>query len=196
MNRVGTIQPDDRLDLLSDPIGVSPRQIDLVENGNDLQIIFQGQIHIGQGLGLNPLAGIHNKQCPLTGLQRAAHLIGEVDVAWRIDQVEDVALSIRSGVLHAGGLKLDRDAAFTLQFHVVEELLLHVASCDRAGVLQHPIGQGRFAMVDVGNDAEISDPGHGYVSHSQAESRIGSLDLVSSILRRRHEHHPRPDALS
>ena len=82
-----------------------------------------------------------------------------------IDQVEDVTLTIGGHVLHAGSLELDRDAPLALQLHIVEELLLHVAGGNGAGVLQQAIGQGRFAMVDMRNDAEIADAGDGSVCH-------------------------------
>jgi hypothetical protein len=75
-----------------------------------------------------------------------------------INQVEDVGLAVRRLVLHARGLELDGDAPLPLQFHVVQELLLHVTGSHRSGVLQQAIGQGRFAVVDVGNDAEVADP--------------------------------------
>ena len=118
-NGAGTIEPDDRLNLRADAFWIRPRQIDLVEHRDDLQVVFQGQIHIGQGLGLHPLAGIHHEESSLTGLQGAAHLIGKVDVARSIDQVEDVVLPVCGLVFHAGGLELDRDAPLPLEIHVV-----------------------------------------------------------------------------
>ena len=165
MDGIGAIQTNNRLDFFADPIRIGSWEIDLVEDRNDLEIVFKGEIHVGQGLGFHALAGIHHQQSPLTGLQRTAHLVGEIDVARGIDQVEDVALAICSGVLHPRRLELDRDAPFPLQLHVVEELLLHVADRDRAGFLQQPVGQGGFPMVDVGNDAEIANPGNGHISH-------------------------------
>ena len=79
-------------------------------------------------------------------------------MAGGVDQVEDVLLPIGRCVVHAGGLELDRDAPLPLQIHVVEELVLHVAVGDRARVLEQPVGQGRLAVIDVGNDAEVADP--------------------------------------
>ena len=79
-------------------------------------------------------------------------------MAWGVDQVEGVGLTISGGVIHARRLKLDRDAALTLQVHVVQELLLHVPVGHRARVLQQTVGQRRLAMVDMGDDAEIADP--------------------------------------
>ena len=76
----------------------------------------------------------------------------------RVDQVENVLLTIGRRVVHPGGLELDRDPPLSLQFHVVEELLLHVPIGHRARVLQQAISQRRLAVVDVGNDAEVADP--------------------------------------
>ena len=95
-------------------------------------------------------------------------------MAGGINQVEDVALTIGRGVFHAGGLELDGDAAFALQLHVVEKLRLHVASRNGAGVLQQPVGQGGFPVVDVGDDAEITDPLNGNVSHRAGGGFMGA----------------------
>ena len=91
-----------------------------------------------------------------------------------INQVEDVDLAIGRGVFHAGGLELDGDAAFTLQLHVVEKLRLHVASRNSAGVLQEPVGQGGFTVVNMGDDAEITDPLNGNVSHRAGGGFMGA----------------------
>jgi len=55
-------------------------------------------------------------------------------------------------------LRLDRDSALTLDIHLVEVLRTHLASVDQPGDLQHPIGEGRLAVVDVRDDAEVADP--------------------------------------
>ena len=91
-----------------------------------------------------------------------------------INQVEDVDLAIGRGVFHAGWLELDGDAAFALKLHVVEKLRLHVASRNGAGILQEPVGQGGFPVVDVGNDAEITDPLNGNVGHRAGGGLMGA----------------------
>ena len=58
---------------------------------------------------------------------------------------------------HPHGLALDRDAALALDVHPVEVLRAHRPVVDDAGDLQHPVGQGRLAVVDVGDDAEVAD---------------------------------------
>ena len=115
-----------------------------------------------QRLRLDALRGVHHQDRALAGGERARHLVGEVDVARRVDQVELVVLAVRGGVGHPDGVELDGDAALALQVHRVEHLLAHLALLERAGRLDQPVGQGGLAVVDVGDDAEVADAGLGH----------------------------------
>jgi hypothetical protein len=53
----------------------------------------------------------------------------------------------------------NRNATLTLQIHIVQDLGLHFLLIDGFRKFQHTVGQGRFAVVDVGNNAEIPYPG-------------------------------------
>ena len=77
-------------------------------------------------------------------------------MARRIDQVELVLLTIFRRVVHRDGMRLDGDASFALQIHRVEHLFVHVTIRDRPRAMQQPIGQGRLAVIDMGNDAKVS----------------------------------------
>ena len=74
-----------------------------------------------------------------------------------VNQVKDVLLSLIS-VFHLDGVALDGDASFTLQVHIVKHLSLR--NLDGVRVLKQAVGQCRFAVVDMGNDAEIADIFH------------------------------------
>jgi hypothetical protein len=50
----------------------------------------------------------------------------------------------------------DRDATFFFQVHRVEDLRGHLALRQRAGSLEQAVGQRGLAVVDMGDDAEIS----------------------------------------
>ena len=85
--------------------------------------------------------------------------VGEVDVAGGVDEVEDIGLAVLRLVGQPDGLGLDGDAALALDIHRIEHLLLHLAQFEPAGGLDQAIGQGGFAMVDMGDDGEIADVG-------------------------------------
>jgi len=72
-------------------------------------------------------------------------------VAGGVDKIETILLPG-----HAHRLELDGNPLFTLEIHGIEELRLHVALMDGAGELEHTVGQGGFAMVDVRDDTKIS----------------------------------------
>ena len=129
-------------------------QVDLVEHRNDVQIAVERQVQVGQRLGLDALGGVDQQHRALAGLQRTRHLVGEVDVAGRVDQVQDVVDAIDlPRQTHV--LRLDGDAALALDVHPVEVLRAHRPLVDDAGELQHAVGQRGLAVVDVGDDAEV-----------------------------------------
>ncbi len=74
-----------------------------------------------------------------------------------INQIQHVLTTVGGREGQSDGLRFDRDAPFPLDVHPVEVLGAHRAVVDNAGDLQHPIGQGRLAVVDMGDDAEVSD---------------------------------------
>ena len=57
---------------------------------------------------------------------------------------------------------MPRSRSISIEF---EHLLLHLAQLEPAGGLDQPVGERRFAMVDMGDDGEIADMvegrGHG-----------------------------------
>ena len=79
-------QADDILDLLRHGVRVGAGQVDLVQDGHDLQIVVKRQIAVGQCLGLHALAGVHHQHGALAGGQTAADLVLEVYMARGIDR--------------------------------------------------------------------------------------------------------------
>ena len=153
------VEADDLLDLLADALGLGGGQVDLVQHHDDLVVGVDRLVDIGQRLRLDALRGVDHQQRALAGAQRARHLIGEVDMAGRVDQIEDVVLAIVGAVFQPHGLRLDGDAALALDVHRVQHLLGHLAQLQPAGRLDQPVGQRRFAVVDVGDNGEVADVG-------------------------------------
>ncbi len=147
-------------------VGLGGGQIDLVQHRHDFEIGVDRLIDIGQRLGFHALAGIHHQQRAFAGGQAAADFIGEVDMARRVHEIEDIALAVLGLVGQPHGLGLDGDAAFALDIHGIEHLLLHFARGQAAAKLNQAVGQRGFAMVDMGDDGKVAD--FGQVGHGRA----------------------------
>src|SRR5699024_4675139 len=119
------------------------RQVDLVQHRNDLEDVLQSEVQVGQCLRLDSLGGVHQQDRSLAGGEAAADLVGEVDVARCVDQVQHVGGVVRGDVGQSHGLTLDGDAALAFDVHPIEVLRAHAAFVEDTRELQHPIGQCR-----------------------------------------------------
>ena len=168
-DRVGSVEADHVLDLLLHLRGLGGRQVDLVEDGHDLVVVVERLIDIGQRLRLDALAGVDHQERALAGGEAAVDLIGEVDMAGGVDQVEDIVLAVLGPVVEPHRLRLDGDAALALDVHGIEHLLAaeHFALGEAAGDLNQPVGKGRLAVVDMGDNGEIPDVFDGHSGHGR-----------------------------
>ena len=132
-------QPDDLLDLAAGLVRLRAGQVDLVDDRDDFEPAVHRQVRVGERLRLHTLGGIDEQQRALAGSQRAGHLVREVDVAGRVDQVEDVLVSVPGLVVQPDRMGLDRDAALALEIHRVEHLRFHLAGLERPGELEKTI---------------------------------------------------------
>ena len=90
----GPVQAEILFDLGRDLVRLGRRQVDLVDHRDDVQVVFHGQVEVGQGLGLDPLGGVDEQQGALAGTERPGHLVAEVDMAGRVHQVEGVMFAV------------------------------------------------------------------------------------------------------
>ena len=139
--------PQALLDLLGVAVRFGGRKVDLVEDGHDLEIVLEGLVAVGQGLGLDALGGVHDEDYPLAGRQGPAHLVTKIDVTRRVDQVHH-----RVPPVEAHALEFDGDTPLPLQVHGVQVLGPHVPGIDRPAQLEHPVSQGGLSVVDVSDD--------------------------------------------
>ena len=157
LRRVQGGQADDVLHLVLGLLGVGGGEVDLVEHGQDLQVVLQGQIGVSQGLGLHTLGRVHHQHRALAGGQGPGHLIVEVHVARGVDQVQGIGPAVLRLVVQADGPGLDGDAPLPLQIHVVQQLGLHLPLGDGVTQLNEPVRQRGFSVVDVGDDGKVAD---------------------------------------
>ena len=145
------------LDLGLDALGLGAGKVDLVDERDDLEVGVHGHHGVGPRLRLDALGGVDHEHGAFACGQAAADLVGEVDVARRVDEVELVGFAIIGGIVDAYGLAFDGDAALALDVHAVKQLGLHIAMRHGARHLQNAVGERGLAMIDMGDDAEISD---------------------------------------
>ncbi len=92
--RVLSINADDVLDFCYNLVRVGGRQIDLVENRQDLEALIDRRNAIRDALGLDALRRVDHQQRALARRQRARHLVGKIDVARRVDKIQLIFFSI------------------------------------------------------------------------------------------------------
>ncbi len=76
---------------------------------------------------------------------------------WSIADAHEaqVRSAVTRRVAHTHGARFDGDPLLSLEIHRVEKLGLHLALGDGVRLFQQPIGEGRFAVVDVRDDRKI-----------------------------------------
>ncbi len=148
------------LDFLSDLVGASAGQVDLVEHGHDLEVLLHREVGVDHGLGLDTLRRIDDQQRPLTRLERPRDLVAEVHMPGGVDEVEHVLLAVVH-MHHRDGRRLDGDAALAFEVHRIELLGLGLAIGDGVGGLEEPVGERGLAVVDMRDNGEVSDM-HGF----------------------------------
>ena len=62
-------------------------------------------------------------------------------MAGRIDEVQLICLPILRGIVELDGMCLNGDSALALQVHVIQQLLRHIALCNRLRQFKQPVGQ-------------------------------------------------------
>ena len=149
---VGGVDADHLLDLRLDALDVGGGQVDLVEHRHDLVVVLDRLVDVGERLRLDPLGGVDHEQGSLARGQAAADLVGEIDVAGGVDQVEHIVQAVVGAVVQPHGLRLDGDAALALDRHAVQHLGGHLARGQPAGGLDQPVRQRRLAVVNVRHD--------------------------------------------
>ena len=100
-------------DLVLHLFGRSTGQVDLVDHRYDRQVMLDRHVEVADGLRLYPLRSVYDEQRSLTCSYGARHLVAEVHVSWRVNQIERV-LHIILSIGHLYGVALDRDATLTL----------------------------------------------------------------------------------
>ena len=105
------------------------------------------------GLGHGTLGGVHQQDDAVDHLQDPLHLAAEVGVTRGVHHIDLVVLVVDGGILGQDG-----DAALPLQIAGVHDPIHGglILTIDTA-LLQHLVDQGGFAVVNVGDDCNITN---------------------------------------
>jgi hypothetical protein len=149
-HRVVGGEADNVLDLLAHLVGLGGGEVDLVDDGHDLMVVLDRLVDVGERLRLDALRRVDHQQRAFARGEGAGDFIGEVDVAGRVHQVEDVGFAVLGRVVEPHGLRLDGDPALLLDVHIVE----HLAASSRARSARRCAGSaGRRASTCHGRYA-------------------------------------------
>ena len=126
--------------------------VDLVDDDNDAVAELQRLAEHEARLRHGALGGVDEQDDTVDHLQDTLDLAAEVGVARGVDDVD-----LRVAVAHGGILGQDRDAALALQIvgvhDAVDDLLIFAVD---AALLEHLVDQGGLAVVNVGDDGDVS----------------------------------------
>ena len=129
---VHRLDADDVLYLLLHPLRIGGGKVDLIQHGQDLEIVLGGKIGICEGLSLNALSRVHDEDGALAGGERSADLVAEVHVTRGVDKIKNVVLPVRRLIVEADGAGLYRYPVLALKVHIVKELIGHLPLGDGA----------------------------------------------------------------
>ena len=103
--------------------------------------MVQCQVDISQCLCLNPLRRIHHQNGAVACRQRTADFIVKIHMAGCIYQIKNIFIAILGIVDNTHRLCLNRNTAFPLQFHIVQNLSLHLPAGQQPCLLYDPVRQ-------------------------------------------------------
>ena len=133
-------------------LGISTGTVDLVDDDHDGEAGVDGVAQHEAGLGHRTLKSVDEQQRAIGHAQHALDFAAEVGVAGGIDDVDLDVVIIDGNVLGENG-----DAALALLIVGVEHAVLHLlVGAKGAGGAQQLVAQSSLAMVDVGDDGDVS----------------------------------------
>ena len=175
---LGGVEVDEEVvDLVEHLGGARVLAVDLVDDDHrgelGLQRLLQHEARLGQGA----LGGVDEEQHAVHQREGALHLAAEVGVAGRVHDVDLHVLVVDGRVL-----RHDRDALLALEVDRVHDPLGHVlVGAEDARLPQHGVHEGGLAVVDVGDDGDVTDV-RSLLSHPPTVARSGAFAALRQRL--------------
>ena len=150
---LGRVEVDEQVvDLVQDLVDAPVRAVDLVDHHDGRQPELERLAEHEPGLRQRALRGVDQEQDPVHHVERALHFAAEIRVAGGVDDVD-----LGAPVNDRGVLGHDGDALLPLQVDAVHDPFGHrLVVPENAALPEHGIDEGGLAVVDVGDDGQIS----------------------------------------
>jgi hypothetical protein len=132
--------------------------VDLVDHHHGLQATGQRLAQHELGLRQYAFGGVDQDHGAVDHVQNTLDLAAEIGVAWRVD---DVDAHVFPDDRRAFGE--DGDAPFFFEVVAVERAFSQrLVGGERAGLAQQLVDEGGFAVIDMGDDGNITNLGRGH----------------------------------
>ena len=76
------------------------------------------------------MSNVDQKQGAFAGTEGFLYFIGEINMSWGINQIQDILLAVLSLIIKAHRGCFDRDTTFTLKVHIIKHLMMKLAFID------------------------------------------------------------------
>jgi len=133
-------------------VGAGVLAVNFINNQNYGQLFSQCFLQYETRLRQRPFAGIHQQNSAINHIETAFHLAAEIGVARRIDNIYfDTVIFYRRIFCRDG------DAAFFFQIKRIHNAIFYsLIDAKNTRLFQHGIEQSGLAMVNVGNNSNIT----------------------------------------
>ncbi|VUC22096.1 unnamed protein product [Clonostachys rosea] len=147
--------------------------VDLVDDDNGLDTLTKGLTEHSLGLNAHTFDGVDDDEGTVSDTESSSNLRGEINVTGGVNQVDQEVLTIgllANDILDIFGvlkMTVQRDSGgldgnttlLLIGTSIGGTSLTGLGGGDNTGLGQQGVGQGRLAVVDVGNDGHVSDIG-------------------------------------
>ena len=158
---------DDTLEVLVHGLTINLKlkntTIDLVDHHDGLDLLRESLTEDSLSLHTNTLDVVDDDESTISDAKSGSDLRGEIDVAWRVNQVDKVGLDSARGsdiglVVEGHASGLDGNATLLLVFTSVGKAgVASSLASNNAGFCDKGVGKGALAVVDVSNDRHVAD---------------------------------------
>src|SRR5574337_1024714 len=136
---------------VDDVVDDGVRSVDLVDDDDGFVPKRQGFPQHEGRLRHGTFFRIDQNQYTVHHPERAFHFTAEIGMAWSIDNVDFYPVIDDAGVLGP-----DRDPTLPFLVHRVHDAFAHIVDLAMdVSLAEHRIDQGRFAVIDVGDNGDI-----------------------------------------